>query len=523
MANPSPSVDVIGADPLWRSLRFFAAYRWLVATLFLMAALLFGEMLDLGAQNFGLFRAVAVIYTVLATLFLGLLLLRPRRFDTQLSLQVVVDIVALTLMMFASGGQKSGISALLLVVVSGAGLVGQGRMVLFYAALASVAILLEESWRALTLDANPTDFVRAGITSIAFFAAAIAARLLARRAVANELLARDRGRQLDEQLRIGERIVRDMEEGVLVVDDEGQVRLCNPRARTLLDASIDVGAALPPTLAARYPSWHGHRAETVEMLHSATGRHLRVRYLPPAEAHGNALLYIEDMARVHFHAQQIKLAALGRLAANMAHEIRNPLASISHAAELLTEEEDDPLRRRLARIVHDNTLRLNHLVTEVLELGRRDRATPEMIAWTDFISGFMEEFVLHDSSAAQRIRVVGGEVSGVLFDRRHPHRVLWNLLDNALRHAGQAEGAVRLKVRTASVGRVALHVVDDGPGIAPEAQGQLFEPFFTTHASGTGLGLYIARELCEANNARLELLDSDAGAHFRITAEGSAS
>ena len=133
-------MDAIGVDPLWRSLRFFAAYRWLVATLFLAAVLLFGEMLELGAQNFGLFRATAAIYAVLATLFLAALLLRPRRFDTQLSVQVVVDIIALTLMMFASGGQKSGISALLLVVVSGAGLVGQGRMVLFYAALASVAI-----------------------------------------------------------------------------------------------------------------------------------------------------------------------------------------------------------------------------------------------------------------------------------------------------------------------------------------------------------------------------------------------
>lgn len=146
-----------------------------------------------------------------------------------------------------------------------------------------------------------------------------------------------------------------------------------------------------------------------------------------------------------------------------------------------------------------------------------------MLAWPDFISGFMEEFVLHDSSAAQRIRVVSGEVSAVLFDRRHLHRVLWNLLDNALRHASQAEGAVRLKVRAANAGRVALHVVDDGPGIPPELQGQLFEPFFTTHADGTGLGLYIARELCEANNARLELLAGDAGADFRITAEGSVS
>jgi two-component system sensor histidine kinase PilS (NtrC family) len=155
---------------------------------------------------------------------------RPLTFNLQLSGQVAVDIVALTVMMFASGGQKSGIAALLLVVVAAAGLVGQGRMTLFYAALASVAMLLEESWRALTREADPADFVRTGIICIAFFGTAIIARLLARRVVANEMLARERGRELNDQLRISQRIIQDMEDGVLVVDGDGRVRLFNPRA-----------------------------------------------------------------------------------------------------------------------------------------------------------------------------------------------------------------------------------------------------------------------------------------------------
>lgn len=523
MVRERISAEGDALDSFWRSLRFFAIYRLIVALVFLIAVLTFGDALNIGTQDFYLFRNVAVVYVALAAMFLAILLRHPQRFNFQLSLHVAVDVAALTLMMFASGGQKSGIAMLLLVVVSGAGLVGQGRMVLFYAALASVAVLLEESWRALTLEADPADFVRAGITSIAFFAAAIAARLLAQRVVANERLARDRGEQLNDQLRISERIIRDMEDGVLVVDGDGYVRLSNPRAQALLDSPIlDDMQPLPELLAARHALWHARHVEVAEMLRSTTGRHLRVRYLPPADTNGNSLIYLEDMERVHFHAQQLKLAALGRLTANMAHEIRNPLASISHAAELLQEDEIDPLRQRLAHIIHDNTQRLNRLVTEVLELGRRDRTVPELIGWQGFIASFLEEFRLHDASAGTRVRAIAGDAVNLQFDRGHLHRVLWNLLGNALRHASFADGAVRIEARMTSAVRVELHVVDDGPGIDKALRKQIFEPFFTTHGAGTGLGLYIARELCEANNARLEFLDGRPGAHFRITTEGGA-
>ena len=510
-------------DSFWRSLRFFSVYRLSIALLFLVAARIFGDTVSLGTQDSRLFGRVAAIYLVLAIVFLVALLRRPRFFNLQLSVQVAVDIAALTLMMFASGGQKSGIAALLFVVVAGAGLVGQGRMTLFYAALASVAMLLEESWRALTLEADPADFVRTGIISIACFGTAIIARLLARRVVANETLARERGRQLDDQLRISERIIRDMYDGVLVVDGEGRVRLLNPRAEALLDvrASDETTLdALSPGLADRYPVWSAQPVEAVEMLRQPSGRLLRVRYLPSAGPGGHALIYLEDMERVQSQAQQLKLAALGRLTANMAHEIRNPLAAISHAAELLGEEDADPLRLRLIHIIHDNTLRLNRLVTEVLELGRRDRAQPEMLRWRDFLSGFLEELVLHDGSAGRRVRVSEGDVE-LLFDRSHLYRVLWNLLENALRHGSTADGAVRLEARAANTAnRVELHIIDDGPGIDEAQRNQVFEPFFTTHGAGTGLGLYIARELCEASGARLDLLDEWPGAHFRIIAEG---
>ncbi len=517
------AADADADDSFWRSLRFFTLYRLSIAALFLVAVLVFGDTISLGTQDARLFGRVAAVYLLLAVAFLVILLRRPRRFNLQLSIQVAVDVAALTLMMFASGGQKSGIAVLLLVVVAGAALVGQGRMTLFYAALASVAMLLEESWRALALEADPADFVRTGIICIAFFATAIIARLLARRVVANETLARDRGRELDDQLRISERIIRDMEDGVLVVDGDGRVGLLNPRAEALFGVETAPGDALQAmsrTLADRYRMWNAQSVETVEMLRQKDGRLLRVRYVPSTELRGRALIYVEDMERVQSQAQQLKLAALGRLTANMAHEIRNPLAAISHAAELLAEEDRDALHTRLARIIHDNTGRLNRLVTEVLELGRRDRAQPERLRWQAFLSGFLEELALHDASVTRRVQV--GEVDVELrFDRGHLYRVLWNLMGNALRHASNADRAVRLEARaSAASGRVELHVIDDGPGVGDAQRNQVFEPFFTTHGAGTGLGLYIARELCEASGASLELLDDAPGAHFRISAEG---
>lgn len=512
-------------ESLWRPLRFFSIYRLSIALLFLAAALIFGDTVSLGTQDPGLFGRVAALYLVLAIAFLVALVRRPQRLNLQLSVQVAADIAALSLMMFASGGQKSGIAILLLVVVAGAGLVGQGRMSLFYAALASVAMLLEESWRALTRESDPADFVRTGILCIAFFGTAIIARLLAQRVVANEMLARERGRELDEQLRISERIIRDMEDGVLVVDVDGRVRLFNPSAEALLGTQASEStelATLSPALAKRYRVWSAQPVEMAEMLHQEGGRLLRVRYLPSSEAGGHALIYLEDMERVQSQAQQLKLAALGRLTANMAHEIRNPLAAISHAAELLVEEDPNPLHQRLARIIHDNTLRLNRLVTEVLELGRRDRAQPETLHWQSFLAGFLEELTLHDPSAGRRVRLAEGDVE-LRFDRAHLYRVLWNLLGNALRHASSADGSVRLEARTAATARcIELHVIDDGPGVDEAQRNQVFEPFFTTHGAGTGLGLYIARELCEASGARLELLNDGPGAHFRISAEGSA-
>ncbi len=520
-------------ESFWRPLRYFAYYRLLVAAIFLGASMFTQDWLQVGTQEPRLFFWASAFYLAAAIAHLVTLAKWRNEFDLQLTTQVLADILFLTILMFASGGGKSGISMLLLVVLAGAGLVGQGRMVLFYAAVATMFLLLEQAYRVVAYQGEVGDFLRTGLTGMGFFGSAIMARLLALRVVANEALAKKRGIDLADQLRINEQVIRDMQDGVLVIDAAGRVRQSNPQAAQLLGLAVPINAVSPingevlpaPMLADCSAALareflirriRGIESETVlQAPHS--GRTLRARFLPPGVG-GNALIYLEDVGRQQQKAQQMKLAALGRLTANMAHEIRNPLAAISHAAELLAEEPPGKGAERLTRIIGDNTQRLNRLVAETMELGRRDRVNPEPIDMAGFIRQQIEELSLQDAGCATRIGIELPAGFSFCFDRGHLHRVLGNLLSNALRYASQASGAIRIFGEQGKfTNRTSLHIIDDGPGIAENERGQIFEPFFTTSITGTGLGLYIARELCEANGARLSLLENAPGAHFCIS------
>jgi two-component system sensor histidine kinase PilS (NtrC family) len=505
----------------WRSLKFFSYYRLIVASVFLGAITLSDATLNIGAQDIRLFKWVCSFYLVTAIAILVVMARWQQAFNLQLSIQVLADIAFLTLLLFASGGSKSGLSMMLLVVLAGAGLVGQGRLVLFYAAMATLALLLEQSYRILAFRGDVGDLLTTGLTSIGFFGSAIAARLLARRVVANEALAYQRGIELADQMRINERVIKDMQDGVLVIDSVGRVRQENPQASSLLDIvphTAPTLAAYSPVLAREFLQRRTRTAESEVLFHlPQNGRHLRARFLPPGEG-GNTLIYLQDVGRLQQEAQQVKLAALGRLTANMAHEIRNPLAAISHAAELLADEPSGTGTERLTRIISDNTHRLNRLVAEVMELGRRDRANPESIELGEFLRRLLDELALQDASTQRRIAIDLPANFTLCFDRGHLHRVLFNLISNALRHASPNPGAIRIiGEREAFAQRIALHISDDGEGIHENVRVQIFEPFFTTRPSGTGLGLYIARELCEANGARLSLLSNTPGAHFCIS------
>ena len=218
----------------------------------------------------------------------------------------------------------------------------------------------------------------------------------------------------------------------------------------------------------------------------------------------------------------MKLASLGQLTASIAHEIRNPLGAISHAEQLLAEAANEsPENKRLLEIIHTNTLRVNNIIENVLQLSRRDRSMPEHIQTRDWLASFSKEFTQSQGCETDDLRIsIEPTDITVFMDATHLHQVLWNLCQNGLRYSVDIPGQARLQINVSvapNSTKPVLDVIDNGPGIEPSTAQHIFEPFFTTGSSGSGLGLYISSELCSSNNARLSYIAVPTGGScFRI-------
>lgn len=514
--SPSPS--------FWRSLLYFNIYRLIIAGLFLVSVTLdvFYGPLDFGVHNVEQFRRTSSIYLLACVVSLIVLRRWPRYFNAQLGAQVVFDVLVFLLLMEASGGGRSSIGLLLLVTLAAAALVGEGRLALFYAALASIGVLLLQVYRSLETEFDPSAFLRVGVLSLAFFATALLARLLAGRVVVSEELARRRGEDLRRHLRLTTRVIAMLEDGVLVVSADGNILQANPKARVLLDLQEEEWGALASLgkgLAEDFQSWR--RLAVPDRKDFSPGGKpdllLNAHFVDVPEADGDALVFLQDIGEAREHERRMKLAALGRLTAGIAHEIRNPLSSIRHATELLREDCADPATRRMHDIVLDNAERLERIVRDVLELGKRDRAVVQVVSLETYLPTFLADFVATARWSGDRVEVVMARPVSLRFDPSHLRQVLWNLLVNAGRYASRRPASIRIVVEDQPP-RVAIE--DDGPGVPEDEVVKLFEPFHTTSKSGNGLGLYIARELCEANGFRLVYARRQAGACFVITAGG---
>ncbi|MDX8386004.1 MAG: ATP-binding protein [Gallionella sp.] len=508
---------------LWRSFLYFNFYRLTLASLLVLLAGVFGEVLSLAPKNWELFLATSIVYLLVVIASFVMQRLKWPSFTWQLAIQIGADIVCLTLLSNASDWIHSNVSLLLMVSLASAGMISRGRITLLFASLASIAVLLEHSYSVLYDASVKAQYVQVGLSCMAYFAVAWLAHTLAKYAVDSQKLAQVRGRDLDSLSEANRIVMRDMQDGVLVVDGEAKIMQMNQCAERLLRKSTSSTELLAdhfPLLFNQYEEWKdtGSLSKNTLWLDSGVLAKLRFVAIEDDVTHG-ALIFLEDMQRVRAEAQQIKLAALGRLTANIAHEVRNPLSAISYATELMREEQGDGKQERLLQIVMDNTQRINQIVQDVMQLNRRDRAQPEVVGLHTLLDAFVEEFCMTEHIGQDVMTLSEDADMEVLFDRGHLRQILWNLCRNALRFSTQQSGTVNLKIRSEN-GRAVLDVQDNGPGIAAEQQGKLFEPFFTTAKEGTGLGLYIAKELCEANGARLDYHDagdSETGACFRIT------
>lgn len=527
--SPSPQSS-FQPDSYWRSLHYFNLFRLTVAGFFVVATIRFGAV-PFGEDSPALFFLVSILYTLFAVLAMVAIGLHWPRFNLSLSLQMSADAVFIIALLHASGGIRSGVGLLLVASLAAAGMVRRGRLAMFHAALASIGVLLEHTYRVMELGGDTRDYLHAGLMSMVFFATAGLAYTSAKRLMASESLAQKQSVDLANLSQVNKLVIRDMEDGVLVVDEMGKVWQRNAQVEKLLGRPLHIRRDLLlndyfPGLAVQLWQWRTRDGKDFPPLRApATGRQVQARFVPiGGKRTQGVVIFLEDASQVQARAQQLKLAALGRLTANIAHEIRNPLGAISHATQLLQEEtQADTLHARLLQIIYDNTQRLDRMVQDVLQLNRRDRTNAELIALNDYLPEFVGQFCATEKVQQETFDLSLPEEASICFDRHHFNQVLWNLCRNAWRHGRKQAGSIRLEVSIPEPGNlVQLDVVDDGQGVPETLRSQLFEPFFTTDSKGTGLGLYIARELCETNGATLDYVESGQGGQFRISGKGQS-
>ena len=477
-----------------------------------------------------------VLFSIAVHLYLGVtivaLVMHLRHFGDEEKLgqlAVFLDILLITVMMHASGGVTSGLGMLIAVSIALGSLSLVGHTALLFAALASLGVLTERIYAHITDAFADTAYTQAGLLGASFFALALLAHRLGRRAAESEQLASQRGSDLVNLAQLNDFVIQRMRAGILVIDERETIQLMNEAAWVLLGMPVamrhhPLNEASPP-LAQQYRDWlRAPAAGRPDFRPTSGGRDLRAGFTPTGDGDNpGTLIVLEDTARLNAEVQQLKLASLGRLTAGIAHEIRNPLGAISHASQLLEETPDlSSTDRRMIEIIQHNSQRVNEVVESILKLSRQDNPRPKPLTLGPWLAQTVEEIGrLHRLRAAQLQHEVDPQGTTVFADPGQLRQIIDVLCDNAVRHFDGA--AEQLNVRlaggiTRESGGPFLELRDNGPGIAKKAQANLFEPFFSTRHEGTGLGLYIARQLCEANHIRLEYLSQPTGGScFRLS------
>ena len=518
------------ADFAWRALTLLHLFRLLAGAVLLSIFFFVSEPRLIGEQDPRL--AWVAVVAMLGSSCILLLLTQKRAFGVRLQtyVQFTVDLIALVALMHASGGVSSGFGGLLVVSVGGAALLVPQDKAFLLAAVTALALLLEQALAQLQGMTTGAQFAPAGILGAVIFVITGVVQLLRHRVVETEALAVQRGVDLRNLVELNEYIIQHLRESIVVVDADDRIRLINESAFKHLGANAQaVGkpvASTSPVLAQRLVRWRAMKSDEAEdaAFASADGTTNVQPHFAPLGASRNegVVIFLEDMSLIAEKVQQTKLAALGRLSASIAHEIRNPLGALSHAGQLLAESPViGPDEHRLTDIIRVNSKRVSQIVDSVLALSKRDTTHPEHLRLRAWSEAFAEEFV-HTQELYEGTVTVSrsAEEVDVEMDPTHLHQVLWNLCENAVKYASVAAGAISVELTCGSQetsGRPYLEIADRGAGVPADKVEQIFEPFYTGQRGGTGLGLYICRELCERNGATLRYSSRPGGGSvFRI-------
>jgi two-component system sensor histidine kinase PilS (NtrC family) len=532
--NAAASSEAAVVAQNWKLLQQFNFYRLALAVAFFAVALIpDAPVVDPAQQS--LVRLTAFVYAALGAAAFWTIRRKHPEFDEQASLLAFADVVLIAMLMHGTGGIGGGLGLLMVVAVAECSVLLSRRMTVFYASLGAIAALIEHSWPLLTgrffeFPALIEGYPRIGLLGMGLFLTGTLGNTLATRLRSTAALAERQEIDLANLANINELIIDRMQAGVLVCDTRGNIQMLNRAARDFLGIGDSAAGHLnleqiSPELGAELKDWRhrGFRPQR-QVVRTITGANILPRFVALGDRGQDLgyLVFLDDTELLRQQAQQLKMAALARLTGSIAHEIRNPLAAVTNASQLLRESVDSsPETQRLLTIIDNHSKRMNIIVENITQLGRRDRSRPMRLQLDDWLSDFVYQFSQGTELPPEYFIIEAGTApADICFDPDQLYQVMANLCTNAIKHSPAYDGQPRvtLRIGTDAQGHPVLDIADQGAGVPEDLLPSIFDPFFTTTPQGTGLGLYISRELCEGNGGRLDYISGDtAGATFRIT------
>jgi len=508
------------SDFAWRVLGLLNIYRLLVPAVLLSMLRFGGPQWALAALRPPLFASACIAYFTL-----GALLIIARRLEWR-SLRLVtlvnasVDASAIGLILYASGGVGSGLGILVVLPVAALSVLASHRDAFLIAAVAAIAVLVQQVFAGFTDNIPANDYTAAGVLGVVLFGIALALWPVATRLRESEALVRRQELDLANLAELSQYIVQHLRESILVIDTQDRIRLINESAAEILGDEKAYPDALlgeaSPQLLYLLETWRQNSGQTgvfpdaePTFVSAEGGRVIRAHFAPlGATSPAPVIAFLEDTSLLAERVQQSKLAALGRLSASIAHEIRNPVGAMSHAAQLLGESPNISSEdHRLTEIMRANADRVSRIINNVLRLSKRESSQRERLLLAAWCDEFHEEFCETMQWPRERLRASGTTPDlEVRADPSQLRQIVWNLCENALKHGvrDSPDQVVEIRYgRLSPTARPFLEIADRGPGVPPEHAERIFEPFFSGGRGGSGLGLFLARELAQTNGATL--------------------
>ena len=514
-------------DYLWQPLQLFNLYRLLLVIGFVSLTKFNLDTQFFGVVNKSLYQQACIFYAMASLIFLICSVLVKRGYAFQANVPIFIDVVALIVLMHATGGIISGVGILLIVIVAAHSLLFPGKYSLLSAAIAAILLIVEHSYNYFSLNVAINIYTQVGLLGNAILITSLVTNLLSLRVRRSQLIVESQAQQLATSQQLNAHIISAMHAGVLVFDQEYNIRLINVAARMLLDFQTTLQNntlfELPETFQQCFADWQREGKSTQLLQAAPNSLGLRLSFHPLGKGlPSGTLVFLYDLGSETRQAQDLKLASLGHLTANIAHELRNPLGTVSHAAQLLAESQLLSVEdKKLVNMIKQHCDRMNTVIQNVLSLSGRKPARTESIALIPWLEQFIKELNVQNVGTPNGTLETDRNDLVVDIDPSQLTQILINLCENGLRYSYKRhrQASLTLRVQTTdSPPTILLDVIDNGEGISKEIAKHIFEPFFTTENNGSGLGLYIAKELSQMNGTRLDYVPSvQFGSQFRLT------